>query len=123
MKKKTTFESGIFTPRVLFAFIFCSVGLCLTLFSLGGNQGDGSGMPPGPSSFFSGPSTGEKVKSVYRGMPIEYEIANGKAIFQGDIILESAGIDAVTVDYGNYLWPKVGNQYQMPTSSLLEPEI
>ena len=71
-------------------------------------------MPPGPSGFFSGPSTDQKVKSIYRGMPIEYEIQNGKAIFQGDIILESAGIDAVTVGYGNYLWPKVGNQYQIP---------
>src|SRR4029077_332603 len=51
---------------------------------------------------------------LYRGMPVTYVVRNGKAIFQGDIILESAGIDSVSVAYNQFLWPKIGNQYQIP---------
>lgn len=59
-------------------------------------------------------------------MPVTYVVKNGKAIFQGDIILEkvdpiksqtlppSADIDSFSIDYAQYLWPKVGDQYQIP---------
>ena len=59
-------------------------------------------------------------------MPVTYVVKNGKAIFQGDIILEkvdpidpqrpppSSGIDSFGLAYSQYLWPKVGNQYQIP---------
>ena len=53
-------------------------------------------------------------------MPVTYVVKNGKAIFQGDIILEkvdalpSFGVDSFGIDYTQYLWPKVGNQYQIP---------
>jgi astacin len=59
-------------------------------------------------------------------MPVTYVVKNGKAIFQGDIILEkvdpidsqrrlpSVGVDSASVAYPQYLWPKVGNQYQIP---------
>ena len=64
-------------------------------------------------------------------MPVSYIVKDGKAIFQGDIIFErvgpvdsqgqfassqidSASIDSVSVAYPQYLWPKVGNQYQIP---------
>ena len=58
--------------------------------------------------------------------PVAYVVKHGKAIFQGDIILEkvdplgsqgprpSSGVDSVGVTYSQYLWPKVGNQYQIP---------
>jgi hypothetical protein len=59
-------------------------------------------------------------------MPVTYIVKNGKAIFQGDIILEkvdpiesqrlplSGGIDSFGIDYAQDLWPKVGDQYQIP---------
>jgi hypothetical protein len=53
-------------------------------------------------------------------MPVTYVVMHGKAIFQGDIILEKVdalppvGVDSFGIDYTQYLWPKVGNQYQIP---------
>src|ERR1700728_3172145 len=68
------------------------------------------------------PATAQQVRrGIYRGMPVTYVVRNGKAIFQGDIVLEK--VDAVTpqmiqpsfgVSYSQYLWPKVGSQYQIP---------
>ena len=55
-----------------------------------------------------------------------YVVKNGKAIYQGDIILEkvdsidprhplsSFGVKSLSLDYSQYLWPRVGNQYQIP---------
>jgi hypothetical protein len=67
-------------------------------------------------------ATAQQVRQgIYRGMPVTYVQKNGKAIFQGDIVLEK--VDAVTpqviqpsfgVAYSQYLWPKVGSQYQIP---------
>jgi hypothetical protein len=65
---------------------------------------------------------GQKVRQgIYRGMPVTYEVESGKAIFQGDIVLEKVeAIDpqrplpSYGVDYSKYLWPKVGSQYQIP---------
>ncbi len=58
---------------------------------------------------------------LYRGMPVTYSLKNGKAIFQGDILLERVeAIDpqrplpSLGIDYAQYLWPKVGGQYQIP---------
>jgi hypothetical protein len=61
-------------------------------------------------------------RGSYRGMPVTYVLKRGKAIFQGDIILEK--VDRVDpqvppppsfgIDYLQYLWPKVGTQYQIP---------
>ena len=61
-------------------------------------------------------------QGIYRGMPVTYVVKNGKAIFQGDIILEKVepigpqGVQSNSfgVDYSQYLWPKVGTQYQIP---------
>jgi hypothetical protein len=60
-------------------------------------------------------------QGIYRGMPVTYVVKNGKAIFQGDIMLESVEpvdprrlLPSFSVDYSKYLWPKVGNQYQIP---------
>ena len=58
-------------------------------------------------------------------MPVIYAVKHGKAIFEGDIILEKVGPpdpritplvggDSLGVAYGQYLWPEVGNQYQIP---------
>jgi hypothetical protein len=54
-------------------------------------------------------------------MPVTYVVRHGEAIFQGDIVLEK--VDPVDpqrpplsfgIDYTQYLWPRVGNQYQIP---------
>ncbi|HEV3391922.1 MAG TPA: M12 family metallopeptidase [Chthoniobacterales bacterium] len=64
-------------------------------------------------------------------MPVTYVVKDGKAIFQGDIILEkvdsinsqyqlpsykvdASNIDSISIAYAQYRWPKVGNQYQIP---------
>ena len=54
-------------------------------------------------------------------MPVTYTMQNGKAIFQGDIILEKVTpldpqhpLPTFGIDYAQYLWPKVGGQYQIP---------
>jgi hypothetical protein len=64
-------------------------------------------------------------QGIYRGMPVTYVVKNGKAIFQGDIVLEkvdpvdpqgslSTISNSISVTYSTYLWPKVGTQYQVP---------
>ena len=60
-------------------------------------------------------------QGLYRGMPVTYVVKHGKAIFQGDIVLEKVDtidpqrpLPSFGVDYAQYLWPKVGNQYQIP---------
>jgi len=67
-------------------------------------------------------STAQQIRrGIYRGMPVTYVVKNGKAIFQGDIILEKVGPivpqseqPAFSIAYSQYLWPKVGSQYQIP---------
>jgi len=132
-------QSGRFDPRVLLAFSLCSSGVFLALLSFAAS-------PPSRITDFSAkptrqpdlvpvkraPSAIEQpVHGLYRGMPVTYVVKDGKAIFQGDIILEkidsinaqdqlpsskvdSSNIDSVSVAYNKYLWPKVGNQYQIP---------
>ena len=60
-------------------------------------------------------------RGLYRGMPVTYKMVGGRAIFQGDIVLEKVmPIDpqrvtlSIGIDYAQYLWPKVGNQVQIP---------
>jgi hypothetical protein len=69
------------------------------------------------------PASAQEVRQgIYRGMPVTYVLKNGKAIFQGDIILEKVtSVDpqqaqppSFGIDYAKYLWPKVGSQYQIP---------
>jgi hypothetical protein len=73
------------------------------------------------------PSAAQQThQGIYRGMPVTYVVKNGEAVFQGDIILEKVDpidpqralpsfiSDSLGVTYASYLWPKVGNQYQIP---------
>jgi hypothetical protein len=60
-------------------------------------------------------------QGIYRGMPVTYVLQHGKAIFQGDIVLEKIlaidpqlALPSYGIDYSQYLWPKVGSQYQIP---------
>ncbi len=63
---------------------------------------------------------------IWRGMKITYAWVpgtngTGKAIYQGDILLENVqakpnppGQNSVGIAFPQYLWPKVGNIYQVP---------
>lgn len=60
-------------------------------------------------------------RGLYRGIPVTYTMKNGKAIFQGDIVLEKVeaidpqrALPSFGIDYSKYLWLKTGNQYQIP---------
>jgi hypothetical protein len=60
-------------------------------------------------------------QGIYRGMPVTYAVKHGKAIFQGDIVLEKVAafdpqlpLPSFGIDYSQYLWLKTGNQYQIP---------
>src|SRR5712692_681996 len=139
LTKDSASQSGHFDPRALVAFTFCLAGVGLAVLSFAANPpskvtGFGANSPsePGLAPVTIAPSaTAQQVQGFYRGMPLTYVVKNGKAIFQGDIILEkvspidsqrqqpSSGVDSSSVDsasvaYTKYLWPKVGNQYQIP---------
>jgi hypothetical protein len=121
--KDSASQSGRFNPRALVAFTFCLAGVGLAILSF-------AAAPPGEVAGSvvadSRSAAAQQAHGLYRGMPVTYILKDGKAIFQGDIILEkvdsidsqhrspSSGVDSVSVDYTQYLWPKVGNQYQIP---------
>jgi len=67
-------------------------------------------------------SVPELHEGIWRGRPVAYEVVNGRAIYQGDIILDHVeramhstsagrtsgpGTDSMTTAYSQYLWPKV----------------
>lgn len=60
---------------------------------------------------------------VFGGRKITYQVIDGRAIFEGDILLGRAGQlrshpgvspDGAGIAYPVYLWPKVGGVYQVP---------
>lgn len=60
---------------------------------------------------------------IYHGLPVTYQVVNGRAIYQGDVVLEKVlpAMDPNQVHrngfgtaYPSYLWPKVGTEYQIP---------
>lgn len=63
---------------------------------------------------------------IWRGMKVDYawvsaKDGGGKAVYQGDILLDHVEespngpeSQSLGVAYGQYLWPKVGNVYQVP---------
>src|SRR5262249_49989211 len=72
---------------------------------------------------FAVPATGQQVRQgIYRGMPVTYVMKDGRAIFQGDIVLEKvhpidpqqAPPPSYGVSYSQFLWLKVGSQFQIP---------
>ena len=72
--------------------------------------------------FSIAPARAQQIRrGLYRGMPVTYTVKNGKNIFQGDIVLEKVlplnpqhPFPSFGIDYSQYLWPKVGSQYQVP---------
>ena len=125
MKRDFSSQFGFFNLRILAAFTFCLVGVGLTLLSVSAKAPTGV-IASGAKSSRDSVTAGQIRHGVYRGHPLTYVVKNGKAIFQGDIVLEkvdsidsqdprsSFGIDSFGIAYNQYLWPKVGNQYQIP---------
>jgi len=69
----------------------------------------------------SSPGQPEVRTGIFRGRNVTYAWVNGQAIYEGDIVLDNVqespnpgGTGSLTVAYSNYLWPKVGNVYQVP---------
>jgi hypothetical protein len=65
--------------------------------------------------------SGEVRTGLYRGRVVTYTVVNGKAVYEGDILLEhvdeiSAGApgNGATIAYPAGLWPKVGSVFQVP---------
>src|SRR4029077_4479492 len=97
-------QSGRFDPRVLLAFSLCSSGAFLALLSFAASAPrvtDFYAKPPrGPDLApinFAPSAVEQQVHGLSRGMPVTYVVRNGKAIFQGDIILDDSAIDSVSV--------------------------
>ena len=76
-------------------------------------------------AFAGAQNEAQQIRSgIWRGRTVTYVVKNGKAIYQGDIILEHVaprltqavslpghsgpGSDSMTTAYSQYLWPKVG---------------
>ena len=125
MKANSAFQSGFFNPRASLAFTFCLAGVGLAILSFAANLLSG---PVGSDANSPGDAaTAQQVRQgLYRHMLVTYAVKHGKAIFQGDIILDkvgpidpqrplsSFGVDSLGIDYYQYRWPLVGNQYEIP---------
>ena len=113
------------TQRILRVFAFC--------LAVGGLAANGFAAKPSTGAKDSVAKSGGDAATIpqlhhgfFRNLPVTYVIRNGKAICQGDIILDkidstvpqrsqpSFGINSLSIDYSQYLWPRVGNQYQVP---------
>ena len=72
----------------------------------------------------SGPAaTGPMQSAIFRGRPVTYEMINGKAVFEGDILLDhlqqapgsgSIHSQSMGIAYQNQLWPKTGGVAIIP---------
>jgi len=69
---------------------------------------------PAFSSPASSPSSPQIRQGLWRGQAITYAIINGKAVYQGDILVNDVetrphvrGGESGTIAYSQYLWPKV----------------
>ncbi len=125
MKKNSRSQFGIFHSRFLVASTLCLAGVGLALLSVSANPPSGVARSGGKYSRDS--TAAPQIRhGVYRNLPVTYVVKNGKAIYQGDIILDKVdsidpqhplsafGVNSLSLDYSQYLWPRVGNQYQIP---------
>lgn len=138
-EKKFAIENVVRGPRILLAVTLCSCGVFLALYGFAASLPSRTAEVDAKRalrldlvSVKRAPAvTEQQVHGSYRGMPVTYVVKDGKAIFQGDIILEkvdsinaqyqlpsskvdSSNIDSISIAYAQYRWPKVGNQYQIP---------
>ncbi len=122
LKKDSRPSFGFFKPLFLVAFTLCLAGVGLAVLSVSANPSSGVARSRGKYSRDSAPEP-QIRQGVYRNLPVTYVVKNGKAIFQGDIILDkvdpehshsSIGVNSFSIAYNQYLWPRVGNQYKIP---------
>jgi hypothetical protein len=74
-----------------------------------------------PLSFAQTSAPAKTGTGIYRGRHVTFQIVKGRMIFEGDIALErvdqklpAPNFQSGTLDYLQYLWPKVGSVYQIP---------
>jgi hypothetical protein len=81
--------------RTLFGLALCADGLGFAIFSFAATPPKPRPGSAGPHRDWSviDPSAGRVQRGLYRGKPVTYVMNDGKAIFQGDIILEK--VDAI----------------------------
>jgi hypothetical protein len=115
---------GIVNRRLFLGLAFFLGAIGLTVLSFGA----GPHRIGAPNPLRNNPIgvAGELQRGFYRGMPVTYVIKDGKRIFQGDILLDrivaiasqtqgsAREPDSYGIAYSQYLWPRVGNQYQVP---------
>jgi hypothetical protein len=102
--------------RLVLAMLFSFLGACFSAPAFGQAPAPAPAPPPAPALL------GEIRTGIYRGRPVVYEMRDGKAIYEGDIVLENV-IPGMTsknqrysfgIAYPQYLWLKVGSVYQIP---------
>src|SRR5882724_6068506 len=71
---------------------------------------------------FTQTSSGRTGTGIFRGRRVTYQVVQGRTMYEGDIALdhvaqrlpEAGNHPGGTLDYLQYLWPKVGTVYQIP---------
>jgi Astacin (Peptidase family M12A)/Dockerin type I domain len=114
---------GIINRRLFFSIAFFSGAVGLTILSVTAGRPGIDELNPQRNNAINAAGL---QRGLYRGMPVTYVIKDGKRIFQGDILLDRIITIANQtpasprepnsngIAYGQYLWPRVGNQYQIP---------
>src|SRR3984893_10238107 len=82
MKKNRASKSGLFNPRVLFAFALCSVGIFLAMFSL-------AGMPSSrPKNFSTSASVAGPTTNLSNGITFDHAVWNDPVRMVGEPDIE-----------------------------------
>lgn len=119
MKANSKSQVRFLTRRAL---VVLAVSATLTI-NISGASPSGRTKNSGVASRNSLSAVPQIHHGFFRKFPVTYVVKNGRAICQGDIILDkvepqrspsSFGINSLGIDYGQYLWTRVGNQYQIP---------
>jgi hypothetical protein len=74
------------------------------------------------TSFSQKIASSEGGSGIFRGRKVNYQIVKGRMMFEGDIALEridhklplAGAAPSGTLDYLQYIWPKVGSVHQIP---------
>src|SRR5947209_20020028 len=68
MKKNLSSQSGIFNPRILLAFVLCSFGVLLAMFSFGATPRSNTSLPADPANLLS--TFGSNTNRLAPGVPL-----------------------------------------------------
>jgi hypothetical protein len=112
MKKRTPSQSGLFNPRVLFAFALCSVGVLLAMFSL-------AGKPDAIATEFSPVSIDSPTTNFSNGITFDHANLNDpvRMVGEPDIAIDNHGGTYVSGPGGSttqssWFWKSTDNGIQ-----------